>query len=221
MLVQVLGRLLSALNRLSGCRLCRASSRGPGPQAFGKEGEMGSPGLPQEPRLSAAEAPEPDLRTGGDGGLSAALGAWRRSCPEKRCCRSATLPQWSAWHTELTRAGSWASGLFRDGTDGAVPAGIRVGGGAGAKRTSNPHDERDRPAGSPSAIGPRRTSNPHDERDCPAGSPSAIGPRRTPRRHVRVRAKQSRTQEAPPQTPKVKLSDLPPGVWAETTLGRG
>ena len=83
MLVQVLGRLLSALNRLSGCRLCRASSRGPGPQTLGKEGEMGSPGLPQEPRLSAAGAPEPDLRTGGEGGLPAALDTWRRLPPRE------------------------------------------------------------------------------------------------------------------------------------------
>lgn len=131
----------------------QASSRGPGPQAFGKEGEMGSPGLPREARLSTAGAPEPDLRAGGDGGLPAAPGVWCRPRPKKRRCCRATLPQWSAWRAELTRAGSWASGLFWDGTDGAVPAGIR-----GGRRSRYKGELRSR-----HGVANPRSSSPHPQ----------------------------------------------------------
>ena len=62
---------------------------------------MGSPGLPQEPRLSAAGAPEPDLRTGGEGGLPAALGTWRRLPP-----REAALPQGRSSSVERVACGA-------------------------------------------------------------------------------------------------------------------
>ena len=109
---------------------------------------------------------------------SISLQPWTRgvaSRPEKRHCCRAALPQWSAWHAELTRAGSWASGLFRDGTDGAMPAGIRVGGGAGMKVSSGQDMEQLTHAPAPRAPRALRPASQHQVTPIPLHRGTAGG----------------------------------------------
>ena len=61
---------------------------------------------------------------------------------------------------------------------------------------------------------------PHNERVVPR-EPRSHRPTAHPRAPREGEGEAQPDPRSPPQAPKVKLSDLPPGVWAEATLGRG